>query len=131
MAVLMALAGALGVTEAYLLNPAEVSLRGVEFRTHRLKVREAAEVEARILAVVDRYLQVERILGFEYDDGLGGTERPMVQTLDDVEHAAATLRAHWKLGDDPIPDPGDSSASAFGRWPRTSSPRRRRPSCWE
>lgn len=102
--VLMALASALAVSESYLLNPADVSLVGVEFRTRKLKARESAEVEARILSAVERYLQVEQILGLAYDDGLGEAERPTVRTLDDVEDAACALRAHWNLGDDPIPD---------------------------
>jgi Zn-dependent peptidase ImmA (M78 family)/DNA-binding XRE family transcriptional regulator len=102
--VLTALARALKVTEGYLLSPSGVTLSSVEFRTRKLKVREAAEVEARILSVVERYLQVERILGLEYDDGLGAAERPEVATAEGAEDAAISLRAHWNLGDDPIPD---------------------------
>ena len=61
--VLIALARALKVTEEYLLNPAAVELVAVEFRKNKLtSAREGAQVQARILSEVERYLDIEHIL---------------------------------------------------------------------
>jgi Zn-dependent peptidase ImmA (M78 family) len=103
-AVLIALAKALGVTEDYLLNPARVELLAVEFRKQKLtSVREDATVRARILSEVERYIEVERILGL---DGRGGAllKKRAVRTLDEVEKAAGELRDAWQLGEDAIPN---------------------------
>jgi len=104
-AVLIALARELEVSEDYLLNPADVELVGVEFRKKQLtSAKETAEVRACILSEVERYLEVERILAIEPPKPFSTTKRPAVQTLDDAEEAAGTLRKVWGLGEDPIPD---------------------------
>lgn len=103
--VLHALAQALGVTEEYLLNPADVELVAVEFRKKALtSARETAEVRARILSEVERYLEIERILLIEAGEPFAKGERPLVRTLDDAEEAAGALRTKWRLGDDAIPN---------------------------
>lgn len=102
--VLIALAKALGVTEDYLLNPADVELVAVEFRKKKLtSAREAAEVRARILSEVERYLEIEAILAI---DGRSASAVPTkaVHSVDDAEDAAGWLRGEWKLGEDPIPN---------------------------
>lgn len=102
--VLIALAKALGVTEDYLLNPADVELVAVEFRKRKLtSARESAEVRARILSEVERYLEIEEILAI---DGRSSSHVPTkgVHAVDDAEQAAAWLRSQWKLGEDPIPN---------------------------
>jgi len=102
--VLIALARTLGVTEDYLLNPAEVELLAVEFRKHKLtSVKEDATVRARILSEVERYIEIEQILHF--DGGSPALPRKRgVGTFDEVEKAALELRKHWQLGDDAIPN---------------------------
>jgi Zn-dependent peptidase ImmA (M78 family) len=103
--VLHALARALGVTDEYLLNPAEVELVAVEFRRKALtSARETAEVRARILSEVERYLEIESILRIDAGEPFAKSERPPVRTLDDAEASAGTLRAQWRLGDDAIPN---------------------------
>jgi Zn-dependent peptidase ImmA (M78 family) len=103
--VLIALAKALGATEEYLLNPAAVDLVAVEFRKKRLtSAKDTAEVQARILSEVERYLEVERILAIQAPEVFARVDRPLVPTLDAAERAAETLRDRWELGDDPIPN---------------------------
>lgn len=103
--VLIALARALAVSEEYLLNPADVELVGVEFRKKRLtSARETAEVRARILSEVERYLEVERILAIEPPKVFAADQRPQVRSMEGVEEAAERLRELWDLGEDPIPD---------------------------
>ena len=104
--VAIALAGALDVSMTYLLSPSNVSLGSVEFRTlSSTKARERAAVESEVLDNVDRYLQVEEILGISdgLPEELAGASYP-VETLEDAERAAKSVREAWNLGGSPIPD---------------------------
>ena len=104
--VAIALANALDVTTTYLLSPTVVSLESVEFRKlASTKVRERARVEATVLDHVDRYLQVEEILGiasnlWEVPDG---APYP-ADTVEDGELTAARVRRAWNLGGGAIPN---------------------------
>ena len=103
--VLIALARALNVTEEYLLNPAAVELVAVEFRKKKMtSAREAAEVRARILSEVERYLDIEQILVIPAVKVSPLTKRYSVRNVEDVEQAAEQFRKRWNLGDDPIPN---------------------------
>lgn len=103
--VLIALAKNLNVSIAYLMNPGSVDLVGVEFRKKELtSAKDTAEVRARILSEVERYIVIEQILAIEPRQVFLDSQRPEVRTLDDAEDAALRLRNHWKLGGDPIPN---------------------------
>jgi len=103
--VLIALARALEVSEEYLLNPAEIDLVGVEFRKKKLtSARETAEVQARILSEVERYLEVEQILAVHTPEVFPAKVRPRVKSVEEVDAAAKELRKRWHLGDDAIPN---------------------------
>ena len=63
--VLMALARALGTTETYLLSTGGFKLTSLEFRKKQISgSKEEATVEAMTLSAVERYLEIEDILGF-------------------------------------------------------------------
>ena len=102
--VAIALADALEVTPSYLLSPSSVSLESVEFRKlSSTRARERAAVEAEVLDHVDRYLQIEEILGIDTT----GQDMPdgapySIQSMEDAEEVATTLRAAWNLGSAPI-----------------------------
>ena len=102
--VVIALAKALDVTTSYLLSPSVISLEAVEFRKKAAtKASERAMVETAVLDHVDRYLQVEQLLGM--DDS--AWEMPSdalyeVKALQDAEPAAEALRNAWDLGGGPI-----------------------------
>ena len=102
----IALAEALDVPVSYLLSPTRVTLESVEFRRPTsTRVREHASVEAEVLDYVDRYLQVEEILGigtarYEHPDGAPH----QINDMEDAEDAACWLRDSWNLGGGPIPD---------------------------
>ncbi len=105
--VLIALADALDVPIDYLARDSDIRLEVVEFRKSRLTSRrEEAQVEARVLHLLERYLAVEEILG------LPTVERdlprevpwPVLRDLAEAEQAALGIRAHWGLGLDPIPN---------------------------
>ena len=104
--VAIALAEALGVSLSYLLSPSNVSLKSVEFRKlSSTNARERAAVEGEVLDHVDRYLQVEELLGIS--DGMRDEpdDAPYsIEAVEDAEPAAMSIRTAWNLGGSPIPD---------------------------
>ena len=104
--VAIALADALDVSMNYLLSPSNVSLESVEFRKlTSTKAKERAAVEGQVLDNVDRYLQVEELLGIsdsfqEEPDGAPYS----VEVVADAERVAMSIREAWNLGGSPIPD---------------------------
>jgi Zn-dependent peptidase ImmA (M78 family) len=104
--VLIALAKALGVSLAYLLDTQGLQLAGVEFRTKaNTSGRDRALVETEVLEWIERYLQIEVVL--ELDSADWKCPRSKRQRLRDVNHAeqlAEQVRRAWKLGLDPIPN---------------------------
>ena len=102
--VAIALADALEVTPSYLLSRSSISLESVEFRKlSSTRARERAAVEAEVLDHVDRYLQIEEILGIDNtgQDIPGGIPY-RISDMEDAEDAATSLRATWNLGSAPI-----------------------------
>ena len=105
--VLLALADALDVSVDYLVGDGHMSLEAVEFRKKRLTSRrQEAQVEAKVLHLLERYLTVEEILGLPsvaWDRPREGPW-PVINDPAEAEHAALGLRIHWGLGLDPIPN---------------------------
>ena len=102
----IALAEALDVPVSYLLSPTRVTLESVEFRRPTsTRAKERASVEAQVLDYVDRYLQVEEILGISTAryELPAGAPYPISDVVD-AEDAACRLRDSWNLGRGPIPD---------------------------
>ena len=104
--VLIALARALDVSEDYLVGDREVVLEKVEFRKKRIAGRkEEAQVEAKALHLLERYLLVEELLGLPSVEWDRPREAPYpAHALPEADRAAQSLRQHWGLGIDPIPN---------------------------
>ena len=105
--VLIALANALGVSVDYLASDSDIALEAVDFRRKRLtSKREEAQVEARVLDLLERYLTVEEILGLPTvaRDIPRDAPWPVLHDVAEAEQAALGLRSHWGLGLDPIPN---------------------------
>lgn len=104
--VMTALAKALGVSLAYLMDAQGIELRGVEFRTKANTTgRERAQVETEVLEWIERYLQVERVL--ELDSAQWQSPVSSLRKLKDpaeAEELAVEVRRTWELGIDPIPN---------------------------
>ena len=104
--VLIALAKALQVSESHLISAGEIELENVEFRKNRvISKREEASVQAAVLSAVERYLQIEEMLGMSsasWSMPPGGSFH--ARNLDAAETAADRLRLIWELGIDPIPN---------------------------
>ena len=105
--VLIALADALDVSVDYLASDSDIRLEAVDFRKKRLtSKREEAQVEARVLHLLERYLAVEEILRLPTVawDMPREAPWPVLHDLAEAEHAALGLRAYWGLGLAPIPN---------------------------
>ena len=105
-AVAIALAEALEVPLSHLFSPSRVSLESVEFRKlASAKARDRAAVEGEVLDHVDRYLQVEEVLGIDATEGEELEGAPYrINAVEGAEWAAASIRVAWNLGGGPIPD---------------------------
>ena len=104
--VLSALAKALNVSVAYLLDTQGLELAGVEFRTKASTTgHERAFVETEVLEWIERYLQVEQMLELDSAEWQCPVAmRCILNQVDDAEQLADDVRHHWKLGIDPIPN---------------------------
>lgn len=105
--VLIVLADVLGVSIDYLASDSEVALEAVEFREKRLTSRrEEAQVEAKVLDLLERYLTVEEILHLPTVAWNMPRDAPwpVLHDVAEAEQAAICLRSHWGLGLDPIPN---------------------------
>ena len=104
--VAIALADALGVSMSYLLSPSDLSLQCVEFRKHAsTKAKERAMVESAVVDQIDRYLEVEGLLGIDASQWDVPNCAPcQVTAVEDADQAAGAIRAAWNLGGDPIPN---------------------------
>lgn len=105
--VLIALADALGVSVDYLVGDQDMTLESVEFRKKKItSKREEAQVEAKVLHLLERYLMVEELLGLRSVEWHRPREAPypVIQDVSEADRAAQSLREHWGLGTDPIPN---------------------------
>jgi Zn-dependent peptidase ImmA (M78 family) len=104
--VLSALAKALGVSLAYLMDTQGIELSGVEFRTKaNTSARDRAQVETEVLEWIERYLQVERVLDLDSAQWQCPVARPRkLGEPGEAEKLAAEVRETWELGHDPIPN---------------------------
>ena len=104
--VMRALGRALRVPETYLRGGSEVRLQSVEFRRNRLTSRgEEAAIRSRVLAAVERYLEIEDLVGVAEGRWTPPASLPIsVRSPEEAEDAAVRLRASWRLGVDALPN---------------------------
>jgi len=104
--VLRVLARALRVPRGYLRGGSELRLENVEFRRNRLlNRREEGAIRSRVLMAVERYLEIEELVGIASDRWTPPSGRPIrVRSLEEAEAAAARVRVHWRLGAGPLLD---------------------------
>jgi Zn-dependent peptidase ImmA (M78 family) len=92
----------LGVKPDYFFRPQKVSLGELEFRKKsRLGRKEEERIKYRTLDFLERYLEIEDILG---DTAVfkNPLSDPNVSRPEDAEKAAIEVRRKWKLGEAPI-----------------------------
>ena len=105
--VLIALADALGVSVDYLVGDQDMVFEAVEFRKKKITSRrEESQVEAKVLHLLERYLLVEELLNLHSVEWHSPREAPypVISDVAEADRAAQSLRDHWSLGVDPIPN---------------------------
>ena len=105
--VLIALADALQTSVDYLLGTPDLILEDLEFRKNAFTTKRGeAQVEAKVLGHLERYLAIEDVL--ELSSTQWGEPRdvpyPVLKDPIEADRAADALRRHWGLGHDPIPN---------------------------
>ena len=79
----------------------------VEFRKKKITSRrEESQVEAQVLHLLERYLLVEEVLNLHSVEWHRPPEAPypVMRDVSEADRAAQSLRDHWSLGIDPIPN---------------------------
>jgi len=95
---------ALKVTTDYFFRESTVSLEDLTFRKlKKLLVKEQEKVKAQTVDFLERYLELEDMLGLDSEIKFP-PKAFKVKGAEDVQKAANKLREQWKLGLDPLPN---------------------------
>ena len=95
------------MSEEYLLGDQDMVFEEVDFRKKKLtSAKEEAQIEAQVLYLLERYLTVEEVLDLPSVEWDKPREEPfpVINELAEADRAARSLRIHWGLGLDPIPN---------------------------
>ncbi len=102
--ILIALAKALSVDLDYFFRPYFFDMVDIEvsFRSKRsVSAKDEASLKEKIHDSIERYLEIEDILGIKNSFSYKVSEAP-IQNIQDMWMRAQKLRIEWKLGDAPI-----------------------------
>jgi Zn-dependent peptidase ImmA (M78 family)/DNA-binding XRE family transcriptional regulator len=92
----------LNVSPDYFFKEATVQLQHIEFRKlKKLPVKEQEKVTSRTVEYLERYLELEDLLGLPGAIDMNPRSFKITNTAE-VEEAARRIRADWKLGDDSL-----------------------------
>ena len=103
--VLIRLASALGVGTDYFFRTVSVDLGQPAYRKHcSLPQTEMKAVECRVIDALERYLEVEALLGLHVDNQfeLPAALNEPVGGVEDAERRADELRSFWRIGTDAL-----------------------------
>jgi Zn-dependent peptidase ImmA (M78 family)/DNA-binding XRE family transcriptional regulator len=101
--VLIRMSEAFGVNVDYFFRTIEINLSRPLYRNHdALPKKEEKEIHEQIRELIERYLDVEEIVGEHMLFTLLPNKTRRVAKLDDAEKVAQNVRDHWNLGTDPL-----------------------------
>lgn len=87
----------------YFTRTTKVELGAIEYRKlTKLPAKEESKILEMVKEYLERYLELEEIIGLDYKFNNPLVDMPMIQSNADVEEAANKLRCEWKLGTDPL-----------------------------
>jgi Zn-dependent peptidase ImmA (M78 family)/DNA-binding XRE family transcriptional regulator len=96
------LSKALKVPADYFFRESTVTLEDLRFRKlKKLPAKEQEKVKANTIDFLERYLELEDMLGIENKIAFS-PKSFKIKRIEDVEKAAIELRKSWKLGEDPL-----------------------------
>jgi len=99
---LLLICNALDVRPDYFDRETVVKLENIEFRKlKKLSSKESARIKESAIDILDRYFELEDILGIDerFSNPIADIE---IKAYDDVERAVKKIREKWKLGEDPL-----------------------------
>ena len=104
-AVLVGLGKTLGVSLDFLMGGQVEALKALEFRKHSgTSEQDRAKAEAIVIEALEDYLAIEDILELApIDDPFEGLVTDHVESFEQIDDIASSLRQRWALGMDPIP----------------------------
>lgn len=104
--VLLKISSALGVRTEFFFRPAKVTLAQVEYRKKAsASIKHLKKIEADVIDQAERWHELAQLWpnspvpSFAFN-----AQIPNITSLDDIELAAETVRQHWQLGINPIPN---------------------------
>lgn len=101
---LIILSTALQVKPAYFSRPLKIAVDSIEYRKKStLGKKQLAAIEEAVKSRVERYLEVEEILGISKAFA-NPVENMVISNPDDVEEAAERVLSAWDLGFNPLPN---------------------------
>ncbi len=104
--VLIALSKALGVRTEYFFRQVVVELENVEHREHeKLPEKEETKVFADVKEQLERWIELEEFIPNPWSMPFDLPEElpTRINSYDDIEQIADTIRSAWHLGSNPIP----------------------------
>lgn len=99
---LFKICNALDVRPDYFARKTAINLENIEFRKlKKLTVKESAKIREKVIDKLERYFELEDILGIDeqFANPIGTIE---INNYEDVERCVQTIRTKWKLGEDPL-----------------------------
>ena len=97
------LSKALNVRPDYFLRSTAVELSDIEYRKlPKLSVKEEARIIEHLKEYLERYLELENIIGIDQRLQNPLKEIDVIKSNEDVESAANLVRKEWQLGNDPL-----------------------------
>ncbi|MEM6963931.1 MAG: XRE family transcriptional regulator [Bacteroidota bacterium] len=88
----------------YFFRPLTVKLEHVEFRKRsKLRGKKLEAVKAKVIDEVERYLELEELLGINHPF-VNPIKKILINSFDDVENACDKLLKKWHLGYNPLPN---------------------------
>ncbi len=100
--VLLLICNALDVRPDYFTRETSITLENVEFRKlKKLSAKESASIKEKTIDVLERYFELEDILGIE-EEFINPIDDIEINSYTDVERAVERMRDKWKLGEDPL-----------------------------
>lgn len=103
--ILIKLSEALSVKVDYFFRPFTATLSGIEFRKKaRMGEKTRKSIEQQVMDHIERYFEIEDIVGIERNAYTSIRREERVRTRDDVIDLVLKMRQEWGLGDDGIID---------------------------
>jgi len=99
---LLMLCNALDVRPDFFTREMSINLENVEFRKlKKLSVKDSARIREKTVDILERYFELEDILGID-EQFVNPIKNMPINNYEDVEAVVKKMKEAWKLGEDPL-----------------------------